>query len=70
MNLKMINYNYLINKKVRVITMVMFKSGRKIKTDYIGELIKNYNTMIDIKELDGTRVTIEKRYIKRIEEIQ
>lgn len=50
--------------------MVMFKNGRKIKTDYIGILEDNYMNMIVIKELDGTRATIQKKYIKRIEELK
>jgi hypothetical protein len=65
----MMNYKDLLNKQVRVVTMVLFRSGRKIKTDYLGKLIVDYDHAIIILELDGTKVSIHKRHIKRIEEI-
>lgn len=65
----MTNIERLMNKKIKVITMVMFKNGRKIKTDYIGILISEDPFAITIKELDLTEVRIQKKFIKRIEEI-
>lgn len=65
----MINYVDMLNKKVRVITMIMFLNGRKIKTDYIGVLTKVDGFALTIKELDGNEVRIPKKHIKRIEEI-
>lgn len=65
----MTNIERLMNKKIKVITMVMFKNGRKIKTDYIGILISEDSFAITIKELDLTEVRIQKKFIKRIEEI-
>jgi hypothetical protein len=64
----MINYVGLLNKKVKVITMVLFNSGRKIKTDYVGTLLEDRHQVIIIKELDGTKVSIHKKHIKRVEE--
>lgn len=65
----MINYVDMLNKKVRVITMIMFQNGRKIKTDYIGVLTKEDGFALTIKELDGNEARIPKKHIKRIEEI-
>lgn len=59
----------MLNKKVRVITMIMFRNGRKIKTDYIGVLTKEDGFALTIKELDSNEVRIPKKHIKRIEEI-
>lgn len=64
----MINYKELLNKNVRVITVVFFTNGRKIKTEYIGIMFKNSNTEITLRELDGTLVSVQKKFIKRIEE--
>jgi preprotein translocase subunit YajC len=58
----------LIGKKVRVIKVVIFESGRKIKIEYIGELTKVSEETIVVKELDNTKVLIQKKFIKRIEE--
>lgn len=65
----MINCVGMLNKKVKVITMIMFQNGRKIKTDYIGILTKEDGFALTIKELDGNKVRIPKKHIKRIEEI-
>ena len=64
----MINYKELLNKNVRVISVVFFTNGRKIKTEYNGILFKNSNTEITLRELDGTLVSVQKKFIKRIEE--
>jgi len=61
-------YTMLIGKKVRVIKVVIFESGRKIKIEYIGELTKVSEETIVVKELDNTKVLIQKKFIKRIEE--
>ena len=63
------NYVELLNKEVRIITLIVFSNGRKIKTEYIGVLIKNHEESIVIKEKDNTSVIIGKKRIKRIEEI-
>jgi hypothetical protein len=65
----MINYVELLNKKVRVITVVMYNNGRKIKTEYIGTVLSNKDNFIVIKESDLTYANIHKKFIKRIEEI-
>ena len=62
------NYVELLNKEVRIITLVVFGNGRKIKTEYVGKLIENYNESITIQEKDNTSVRIRKNRIKRIEE--
>lgn len=61
------DYGLLIDEKVRVITMVLFRNGRKINTHYIGHLITYSNIDITLKELDGTQVRISRKHIKRIE---
>lgn len=65
----MINYGLFINEKVRVITMVLFRNGRKINTHYIGHLVTYNNVEITLKELDGTQVVINRKHIKRIEKL-
>lgn len=64
----MINCVDLLNKKVRVITVVVFKNGRKIKTEYVGTLLSAKNEFIIIKESDMNYANVHKKFIKRIEE--
>ena len=61
-------YIDLLKKMVRVITVITFKNGRKIKTDYLGHLVREGFDFIIIKELDGKEIKVFKKYIKRIEE--
>lgn len=66
----MIHFNAYLNKKVRVITMVLFRNGRKINTHYIGIITSIENQEIFLKEVDGKNVPILKKHIKRIEEVK
>lgn len=63
------NIEMFLNEKVKIITVVIFKNGRKINTRYRGTLIEDGNMIIILKEIDGTIVTINKKHIKRIEKI-
>ena len=60
-------YQDLLFRRVRVNTMVHFKNGRKVNTQYIGLLLFNEEDCIVIEEADKTRATINKKHIKRIE---
>lgn len=54
-------------KNVRVISVVVYKNGRRIKTDYFGKLINETINTITIVEEDGKEINIEKRFIKRVD---
>lgn len=58
-----------VGKKVRVIEVVIFYNGRKIKTEYIGIMIREEEYNLIIRELDDKIVSIPKKYTKRVEEI-
>ena len=59
-----INY---INTEIRVISVVIYRNGRTIKTEYFGKLIKETKNTIRIVERDGKEITIQKRFIKRVD---
>ena len=67
---QMIHFGPYLNKKVRVITMVLFRNGRKINTHYIGVVTAVESQEIFLREIDGKDVSIMKKHIKRIEEIK
>ena len=66
----MIRYETYLNKNVRVITMILFRSGRKINTTYFGVVDSIKGHQIILIEKDGQKVYISKKHIKRIEEIK
>lgn len=61
-------YEKLFKKQVRVISVVVYKNGRLIKTEYYGELVDIEDDRIVLREKDMTIAKVEKRFIKRIEE--
>lgn len=61
-------YEKLFKKQVRVISVVVYKNGRLIKTEYYGELVDIEDDHIVLREKDMTIAKVEKRFIKRIEE--
>lgn len=61
-------YEKLFKKQVRVISVVVYKNGRLIKTEYYGELVDIEDNHIVLREKDMTIAKVEKRFIKRIEE--
>lgn len=48
--------------------MVIFRNGRTIKTEYFGKLIEENKFEIILLEKDNARITINKKYIKRVDE--
>lgn len=61
-------YEKLFKKQVRVISVVVYKNGRLIKTEYYGELVDIEDDRIVLREKDMTIAKVEKRFIRRIEE--
>lgn len=61
-------YEKLFKKQLRVISVVVYKNGRLIKTEYYGELVDIEDDHIVLREKDMTIAKVEKRFIKRIEE--
>lgn len=61
-------YEKLFKKQVRVISVVVYKNGRLIKTEYYGELVDIEDDHIVLREKDMTIAKVEKRFIRRIEE--
>lgn len=61
-------YDTLFRKHVRVISVVVYRNGRLIKTEYYGDLIDIEDNHIVLREKDFTIVKVEKRFIRRIEE--
>ncbi len=61
-------YENLFRRHVRVISVVVYRNGRLIKTEYYGTLIDIEDDVIILREKDYTVVRIEKRFIRRIEE--
>lgn len=61
-------YEKLFKKQVRVISVVVYKNGRLIKTEYYGELVDIEDNHIVLREKDMTIAKVDKRFIKRIEE--
>ena len=60
-------YEKLFKKQVRVISVVVYKNGRLIKTEYYGELVDIEDDHIVLREKDMTIAKVQKRFIKRIE---
>ena len=60
-------YEKLFKKQVRVISVVVYKNGRLIKTEYYGELVDIEDDHIVLREKDMTIAKVKKRFIKRIE---
>lgn len=60
-------YSNYLNKQVRIISVVVYRNGRVTKTEYYGKLIEETDKQLIIIEHDDKKVTINKRFVKRVD---
>lgn len=63
-------YQSYLNEFVRIISVVVFRNGRIIKTEYFGTLINETEHLITVKENDNKIIDVQKRFVKRVEKYE